>query len=94
MSIALVSEQSNWAELIPEPRRTRRLQDKIAIAFHQACDLRDIDTAQALLDTLEFMSERPQLGTARLGRHERDGLVAANERLWHLRHSQGPQQWG
>ena len=70
----------------PEPRYTRRLSDKILIAFHQACDQRDIDVARELLDVLEFMATRkPNLPTG-ADRRSRETLVAAHERLWQLRH--------
>jgi hypothetical protein len=88
MPIALVSEQSNVPEPIAAPRHTRRLSDRIAVAFHQACDLQYVEAAQALLYALEFVSERSQAGTDRLGRSEGHNLVAAHERLWHLRHPQ------
>ena len=42
----------------PQPRQTRRLSDKILIAFHQACDQVDIEVAGELLNVLEFMIKR------------------------------------
>jgi hypothetical protein len=70
----------------PEPRYARRLSDKILIAFHQACDQRDIEVAAQLLDVLEFMINRTQNLPAGRDRRSKDGLVAAHERLWLLRH--------
>jgi hypothetical protein len=68
------------------PRHTRRLSDKILVAFHQACDTAELDVAEQLLGILEkMMSKRP---TANEGNRRRnmESLVAAFERLWHLRH--------
>ena len=68
------------------PRQGRRLSDKILVAFHHACDISDFDVADALLRTLELMlTRRPT--PADLGRRRSmESLVAAHERLWHLRH--------
>jgi hypothetical protein len=38
---------------------TRRLTDKILIAFHQACDQSDFEVAEELLHVLEMMVRRP-----------------------------------
>ncbi len=68
------------------PRHTRRLSDKILVAFHQACDTTELDVAEQLLGILEkMMGKRP---TANEGNRRRnmESLVAAFERLWHLRH--------
>ena len=71
---------------LAKPIRTRRLPDKILLAFHQACDQRDTSVAQALLDILEGLCRRPaQAGNSY--RRRLDVLVAAHERLWHIRHS-------
>ena len=68
------------------PRSGRRLSDKILVAFHHACDIGDYEVAEALLQTLELMlTRRPT--PADLGRRRSmESLVAAHERLWHLRH--------
>jgi hypothetical protein len=69
-----------------EPRYTRRLSDKILVAFHQACDQRDIEVAGQLLGVLDLMIKRtPNLPTGR-DRRAKETLVAACERLWHIRH--------
>ena len=68
------------------PRHTRRLSDKILVAFHHACDLTDLEVAEQLLMILEQMTTRhprPEDGNRR---RNIQGLVAAHERLWHLRH--------
>jgi hypothetical protein len=70
----------------PEPRYTRRLSDKILIAFHQACDQRDIEIAGRLLDVLEFMVHRTHHLPDGKDRRSKESLVAAHERLWLLRH--------
>jgi len=72
------------------PRYSRRLSDKILIAFHHACDQADFEVAQQLLQVLEMMlTRRPQApdGTRR---RNMESLVAAHERLWHLRHPHSP----
>ena len=70
----------------PMPRYTRRLSDKILIAFHQACDQRDVEVAAALLGVLEAMSTRtPNLPGGR-ERRTIESFVAAHERLWQIRH--------
>ena len=70
----------------PEPRYARRLTDKILVAFHHACDQRDIEAAGQLLGVLDFMIRRtPNLPTGR-DRRAKESLVAAHERLWHIRH--------
>ena len=72
--------------LVPGPRPTRRLSDKILVAFHQACDTAELDVADQLLRVLEFMTNRkPTYGDGNR-RRNMESLVAAYERLWHLRH--------
>lgn len=68
------------------PRQTRRLSDKVLVAFHHACDSSDHEVADHLLRVLEIMLTRrpPQADVNR--RRSLEGLVAAHERLWHLRH--------
>ena len=67
------------------PRYSRRLSDKVLIAFHQACDLADYEVADALLLSMDRMLER-RLSSDRSDRRQIASLVAAHERLWHLRH--------
>ena len=68
------------------PRHSRRLSDKILIAFHHACDQTDFDVAEQLLAVLESMlRQRPMTPDANR-RRSMDSLVAAYERLWYLRH--------
>ncbi len=68
------------------PRHTRRLFDKILVAFHHACDEADFSVAERLLPILELMTVRRQRGDDSSRRRSIEGLVAAHERLWHLRH--------
>ena len=70
------------------PRHSRRLSDKLLVAFHHACDVMDLEVADQLLRLLEMMTTRrprPEDGNRR---RSIEGLVAAHERLWHLRHPQ------
>lgn len=74
-------------------RRTRRLQDTLLSAAHRACDdgLLDI-SAQLLRLTEEVVAEEADL---RRRRQDRWALIAAYERLWHLRHGGlGPEAAG
>lgn len=70
----------------PVPRYTRRLTDKILIAFHQACDQRDFEVAEQLLHILETMVARREVHPGQNRRKTMESFVAAHERLWHLRH--------
>jgi len=68
------------------PRYTRRLSDKVLIAFHHACDQADFEVAEQLLHVLEMMLSRRPLTPDGTRRRNMESLVAAHERLWHLRH--------
>jgi hypothetical protein len=68
------------------PRYSRRLSDKILIAFHHACDQGDYEVADQLLHILEMMLTRRPLTPDGTRRRNMESLVAAYERLWYLRH--------
>jgi hypothetical protein len=68
------------------PRYSRRLSDKILIAFHHACDQADYEIAEQLLHILENMLTRRTVPPDANRRKTIESLVAAHERLWHLRH--------
>ncbi len=68
------------------PRYSRRLSDKILIAFHHACDQSDFEVAEQLLQVLEKMLTRRPLTPDGTRRRNMESLVAAHERLWYLRH--------
>ncbi|GBQ38588.1 hypothetical protein AA11237_1843 [Acidocella aminolytica 101 = DSM 11237] len=68
------------------PRYTRRLSDKILLAFHHACDQGDYEIAEQLLRILESMLTRRTVPSDTNRRKSIESLVAAHERLWHLRH--------
>lgn len=68
------------------PRYSRRLSDKILIAFHHACDQGDFEVADQLLHILEMMLTRRPVTPDGTRRRNMESLVAAHERLWHLRH--------
>jgi len=68
------------------PRYTRRLSDKILIAFDHACDHGDMEVAEQLLHVLNMMLTRRPLTLDGNRRRNMESLVAAHERLWHLRH--------
>ncbi len=71
---------------IATPRYTRRLSDKILIAFHHACDQGDFEVAEQLLRILEMMLTRRPANPDGNRRRSLETLVAAYERLWYLRH--------
>lgn len=68
------------------PRYTRRLSDKILVAFHHACDQADYEVAEQLLRILEMMLTRRPVNPDANRRRSIETLVAAYERLWYLRH--------
>jgi len=68
------------------PRYSRRLSDKILIAFHHACDQADFEVAEQLLHILKMMLTRRPLTPDGTRRRNMESLVAAHERLWYLRH--------
>jgi hypothetical protein len=68
------------------PRQGRRLSDKILVAFHHACDAQDLIVAEQLIKTLESMLTRRGVAPETNRRKALESLVAAHERLWHLRH--------
>ena len=74
------------------PRYSRRLSDKILIAFHHACDQSDYEVADQLLRVLEGMLTRRPLSPDTNRRRTMESLVAAHERLWYLRHPGGTQE--
>jgi hypothetical protein len=71
---------------VSAPRYSRRLSDKILLAFHHACDQGDYEVAQQLLQILETMLTRRTVAPDANRRKSIESLVAAHERLWHLRH--------
>jgi hypothetical protein len=74
------------------PRYSRRLSDKILIAFHHACDQGDFEVAEQLLHILEMMLTRRPLSPDTNRRKNMESLVAAHERLWHLRHPEARER--
>jgi hypothetical protein len=74
------------------PRHTRRLSDKILIAFHHACDQGDFEVAEELLRILEMMLTRRPVSPDINRRKNMESLVAAHERLWLLRHPEANER--
>ena len=72
------------------PRQYRRLPERILVAAHQACDLGELQTAGSLLSILEIVLLQPSVGSAAAHRRTVEGMVAAYERLWHLRRAARP----
>jgi len=71
------------------PRYSRRLEDKILIAFHQACDQGESEVAAKLVRVLEMMLYRSPPAVDKTRRRNETSLVAALERLWFLRRNSG-----
>jgi hypothetical protein len=89
---AAFGEEEPFAESAsPLPRQGRRLSDKILVAFHQACDVTDLEIADYLLRTLEVMVTRKPSPNQTGRRRDMESLVAAHERLWWLRHPQADE---
>ncbi len=65
--------------------RQRRLREVILTAVHRACDDGRLDLAAALLRLAEVATAAET--DPRRRRQDLWSLVAAHERLWHLRHS-------
>ncbi|WP_158805823.1 hypothetical protein [Acidisoma sp. L85] len=70
------------------PRGNRRLSDKILLAFHQACDQHNFPVALKLLHILETMVSATSRSREIDFRKSVNLVVAAHERLWHIRHAQ------
>ena len=77
---------------VAPPRHTRRLSDKILIAFHHACDQGDYEVAEELLRILEMMLTRRPVAPDVNRRKNMESLVAAHERLGLLRHPEAKEQ--
>ncbi len=81
------SDREGIREAASGPQRhTRRLSDKVLIAFHHACDIGDFETADDLLRILGRILSAPLTSPEGNRRRSLESLVAAHERLWHLRH--------
>ena len=83
--LSFIEDAHENREAVTVPRQTRRLPDKILVAFHSACDQGDFDVAEGLLQILELMVTRRPLPPSTSRRRNMESLVAAHERLWHLR---------
>lgn len=67
-------------------RYSRRLSDKILIAFDHACDQGDLEVAELLLRVVERLLMRQPTIPGGSRRRNVESLVAAHERLWLLQH--------
>jgi hypothetical protein len=68
----------------------RRLSDKILIAFHHACDIGALSTAEELLGTLTRVVGLSALNETPDRRKVSEALADANYRLWDLKRRQSP----
>ena len=69
------------------PRYSRRLSDKILIAFHQACDQNDLADAELLWAVLETVLSQRRVPAGASEQRAKENLDGAYERLRRLRHS-------
>jgi hypothetical protein len=69
------------------PRYSRRLSDKILIAFHQACDQNDAEDAELLWAVLETVLSQRRCPAGAAERRAKENLDGAYERLRQVRHS-------
>ncbi len=73
------------------PRFSRRLVGKILMAFDHACEQRQLEVAEQLLQVLETALLHRMLPPDVTQRRNAETLVAAHERLWELRHPPTPE---
>jgi hypothetical protein len=81
-----VAEAEEGQAGLPVRRQSRRLEDKLLVAFHQACDVDDLEVAGEVLRILEMMLSRRSAPADGNRRRNLESVVAAHERLWHIRH--------
>ena len=67
------------------PRKHRQLPERILVAAHQACDIGALAAADRLLSVLDAMLAEDGGAAPAVHRRVVEGMVAAYERLWHLR---------
>jgi hypothetical protein len=71
----------------PMAANAERLLQKLIAAAHSACDHAELDVANDLLANVEtVLTRQPSISTAKR-RQTVNALVAAYERIWHLRHA-------
>jgi hypothetical protein len=82
----LAKQQANQQPSSTGPRESRRLLDELLIAFHEACDVGEFDTAGEILSACETaLNHEAPPGLDR--RQDEERLAAAVETLWALRHA-------
>ena len=71
----------------PQRRHSRRLSDKILIAFEHACDHKKYEVASQLLQVLEFLLTRDTAEVSQVAERRKniESLVDAHKHLWALR---------
>ncbi len=75
------------------PRYSRRLQDKLLMVFHAACDGGSLDVAEDVLGLAEQVIRREAaLAPPERRRADMIAVVQAYERLWALRHPGTPSR--
>lgn len=62
------------------------MSDEIILAFHMACDLRDVEVARKLLIVLEVTIRGNERRSDFNWEYALNALLAGHERLWALKH--------
>ena len=86
------NDQLYEVALSPFPRYSRRLASKIMVAFDHACDQYQFEVAEQLLAVMETAMLHRRVPADGTQRRNVEMLVAAHEKLWHLRHPEPPQE--
>ena len=79
-------EQRESADTAAAPRSGRRLADRILTAVHTACDQGELEVAEQLLRVMDTLVAQRTHAADGNRRRLMEAVVAAHERLWHLRH--------
>lgn len=71
----------------PPVAHNQRVMDKVAQAFHHACDIVDVEVAERLVQIMDRMVSERLLKADGTRRRAVETLVAAHEHLWQIRHA-------
>lgn len=87
-----LSESPRAKPAPPPVPHNQKIMDKVANAFHHACDLIDIEVAAHLIQIMDRMVHERSLKADGTRRRAVETLVTAHERLWELRYGEGPTE--
>ena len=78
----------NGGKLAKAPvAHNQRIMDKVAQAFHHACDIVDVEVAERLVQIMDRMVSERLLRADGTRRRAVEVLVGAHEHLWQIRHA-------